>query len=244
MDIKARALDVLNRIPEIRARLRPETCLTLFTIAETREAHEALLEEVGLVHDSRRHFVHKVDEELPSVIWTPLRMPLGNQSRGILGRTALLTLIDKNVELGLDDGEEIRMALLGLERSSTTVARILGLGARYLRVTIELPRKAGQTLLIGADCEIAEPTVQVRVVVCAANRYGDLIICSTRHHDEVMNAQILAAGCEGKGEQGFIDQWGKFMNSVEALEVAVEAGQINVRRPKHAGAWLCSEDLY
>lgn len=49
----------------------------------------------------------------------------------------------------------------------------------------------------------------------------------------------------GDYEQGFIDQWGKFMNREEALAVATAAGQINVRRPKtFPETELFSEDLY
>jgi len=44
--------------------------------------------------------------------------------------------------------------------------------------------------------------------------------------------------------QGFVDQHGVFMDRKEALDVATAAGQINTRRPKNPGDWLCSEDLY
>lgn len=100
---------------------------------------------------------------------------------------------------------------------------------------------------------IEQPKVPVRVVVCAACRYGDLIVCSARHHDPVMNRQIMALkeadeiDIQNRGdyEQGFIDQWGKFMNREEALAVATAAGQINVRRPKtFPETELFSEDLY
>lgn len=90
-----------------------------------------------------------------------------------------------------------------------------------------------------------------RFIVCAANRYGDLIITGARHHDPIMNAQIKAlraAGAipkSGRGEQGFIDQRGVFLNRWEALAVAVRAGQVNVRRKKSPPEdRLFSEDLY
>lgn len=98
-----------------------------------------------------------------------------------------------------------------------------------------------------------QPRVPVRVVVCAACRYGELIVCSARHHDPVMNAQIrvlmeadeIGTHKRGDYEQGFIDQWGKFMTREEALAVATAAGQINVRRPKtFPETELFSEDLY
>ena len=86
----------------------------------------------------------------------------------------------------------------------------------------------------------------VRVVVCAANKYGEYIVLGARHHDTLMNQQIELSyidtddGCI----QGFIDQWGIFMDRFESLAVATAAGQINTRRPKNPGDWLCSEDLY
>lgn len=89
-----------------------------------------------------------------------------------------------------------------------------------------------------------------RFVVCAANRYGTVIIASARHHDPLMNAQIKAFRAAGlipekKGEQGFIDQWGVFMDRFEALGVAIRAGQLNVRRKKSPPEdRLFSEDLY
>lgn len=99
-----------------------------------------------------------------------------------------------------------------------------------------------------------QPEVPVRVVVCAANYYEmpngqePLIICGPRHLDSTMHRVIS----EIKGirsaviqVQGFVDQWGVFMNRTEALEVATAAGQIDVRRPKGAPTYkLFSEDLY
>lgn len=102
-----------------------------------------------------------------------------------------------------------------------------------------------------------EPKVPVRVVVCAANKYqtaeGEpFLVLGPRHGDTVMVQSILAlrdAGvitrtdCSGLN-QGFVDQWGTYMDRIEALAVATAANQVNTRRPKHAGDWLCSEDLY
>lgn len=99
-----------------------------------------------------------------------------------------------------------------------------------------------------------QPEVPVRVVVCAANYYEmpngqePLIICSPRHFDNTMHRVIL----EVKGIrsakppiQGFVDQWGVFMNRADALDVATAAGQIDVRRPKTPPSYkLFSEDLY
>lgn len=78
----------------------------------------------------------------------------------------------------------------------------------------------------------------VRVVVCAANRIVDgkphagLIIPANRHHSPTMNALYTALGIKGGfDDQGFIDQWGQFMDRKEALKVAMSSGQpFNVER--------------
>ena len=68
-----------------------------------------------------------------------------------------------------------------------------------------------------------------RIVVCAACKYGDIIICGARHHDRVMNTVIKAIGPSiGQpvaGYQGFIDQFGVFLSREEAIEVVKESGQ-------------------
>ena len=88
-------------------------------------------------------------------------------------------------------------------------------------------------------------------IVCAANKYLDIIVCGARHFDMVMHSQIksmrekelpINSGC---WKQGFIDQFGNFHDRVAALAIAIEAGQVNVRRPKgHPEYKLFSEDLY
>ena len=69
----------------------------------------------------------------------------------------------------------------------------------------------------------------------------------TKRMHEQIRAYILA-GYQfnpANWEQGFIDQYGVFMTREEALKVATEAGQINVRRWKTSPAHLLfSEDLY
>lgn len=97
--------------------------------------------------------------------------------------------------------------------------------------------------------------IEGRFVVCAACRYGDMIICGARHFDSVMHGVIKQLREDrlfefekaGRAEQGFIDQYGVFMTREEAFLVAQEAGQLNVRRSKtpHPGSTeLFSEDLY
>lgn len=88
-------------------------------------------------------------------------------------------------------------------------------------------------------------------VVCAANRYGDLIVCGARHHDKIMNKQIAILKALGremkptKGYQGFIDQYGVFMSREEALIIAKESGQpFDQERNSGNGKVLYSEGIY
>lgn len=88
-----------------------------------------------------------------------------------------------------------------------------------------------------------------RIVVCAATKYGDVVIPSARHHDPLMHktAGLMAVSRSTHGipEQGFIDQYGVFMDRIEALAVAVHMGQVNRYRPKSFPLnALFSEDLY
>ncbi|MFY9326479.1 MAG: hypothetical protein WAO76_00425 [Georgfuchsia sp.] len=85
-----------------------------------------------------------------------------------------------------------------------------------------------------------------RRVVCAAVRVNAHIICSARHYDSLMHAQmnlIDEAYSGANVEQGFIDQHGEFMTREEAHKVATEAGQI-IRRCGGDVGRLFSENLY
>ena len=72
------------------------------------------------------------------------------------------------------------------------------------------------------------------VVVCAACKYEDLILCGARHWDKVMNIQYKNLNNPAKSmffEQGFINQFGEFLTREEAMIVALEAGQtVDVER--------------
>lgn len=89
-----------------------------------------------------------------------------------------------------------------------------------------------------------------RVIVAAACKYGDVIITGARHYDKVMHTQLRAFSEEhevhlmNRGEvvQGFIDNQGTFLDRVEALVVAREAGQVRFKHPPEYE--LFSEDLY
>jgi hypothetical protein len=87
-----------------------------------------------------------------------------------------------------------------------------------------------------------------RFVVCAANKYGDLIFIGVRHFCPVMcfNMQHydIPALRKVRGEvQGFIDQYGVFMDRTEAAKVAAAAGQLD-RYGDVKPELLFSEDLY
>ncbi|QIO02486.1 C-N hydrolase superfamily protein [Salmonella phage allotria] len=99
--------------------------------------------------------------------------------------------------------------------------------------------------------DIPDPTKFDRRVVAAANRYGDVIVVSARHHDKLMNAQLKRLKEVGvietthTREQGFIDNYGQWMSREEAAIVAREAGQTNQVRLKNTPfKELFSENLY
>lgn len=87
-----------------------------------------------------------------------------------------------------------------------------------------------------------------RSVVCAANKYGDLVFIGVRHFCPVMcfnmrTHDIPALRKEHGEVQGFIDQFGMFMDRKEAAIVARESGQL-ARYGDIFPEVLFSEDLY
>lgn len=101
-----------------------------------------------------------------------------------------------------------------------------------------------------------------RRVVCAACQWTlheyysePIIILGARHFDKLMHEAVASFNSDtptwrtlvgGKEVQGFIDQWGVFMDRQEAWKVAEAAGQILYRcggDRAHGGA-LYSENLY
>jgi len=70
-----------------------------------------------------------------------------------------------------------------------------------------------------------------QVVVCAACKKGNVIIAGARHFDKVMVSQIkaingtLKPGDGANWEEGFIDQFGDFLDREESMKVAIAAGQ-------------------
>jgi len=88
-------------------------------------------------------------------------------------------------------------------------------------------------------------SVTPRVIVCAALSKEGRIIAGARHFDKVMRQQINAS--EGvafwrSAKQGFIDQFGDFIDRKDGWEIATERGQI-FREVSSSGT-LYSENLY
>lgn len=76
-------------------------------------------------------------------------------------------------------------------------------------------------------------------------RSDGMIIAGPRHYDGFMRKQIEANGGRDEWlgcEQGFIDQYGEFLNRQEAWNIAVERGQIF--RNVSVDGTLYSENLY
>lgn len=92
-------------------------------------------------------------------------------------------------------------------------------------------------------------SITPRRVVCAAIRAsdGDVLI-GIRHYSRDMHDQIEARVDGAKfhhrldGDQGFVDQFGVFMDRYEAYKVADEAGQII--RPEACGDGIDGKKLY
>lgn len=90
---------------------------------------------------------------------------------------------------------------------------------------------------------------EIQRVVCAAARITDSqVIASPRHHDNFFRAIIkLLPELERKkwlrAEQGFIDQFGNFLNRHEAWVIAIRQNQV-IRDLNIGTGKLYSEHLY
>ena len=81
-------------------------------------------------------------------------------------------------------------------------------------------------------------------IVCAACENKGAIITGARHWDKIMRDNPLAE-IEGVWKQGFIDQWGRFYNRIDAMEAVIDSGQpFNQKRNGVEGLGLFSEGLY
>lgn len=88
----------------------------------------------------------------------------------------------------------------------------------------------------------------MRKVICAAIRFEEAIVCGARHYDKIMHMQLRSKEVRRplgrKIDQGFIDQFGVFMDRVKALAVATASGQLVGRVKTFPENELFSEDLY
>lgn len=86
------------------------------------------------------------------------------------------------------------------------------------------------------------------IVVCAAIRFGELIIAGARHYDSVMRLQVAhidpSKTKRSEAEQGFINQFGEFLTREEAMLVVKESGQPFDAKRNGSGSELFSEGLY
>ena len=90
-----------------------------------------------------------------------------------------------------------------------------------------------------------------QVVVCAAIRFGDIILCGARHHDKIMRKQVDAMGglkylrtLTEREEQGFIDQFGDYLSREEAMKIVKKNGQPFDIERNNGDIYLFSEGLY
>lgn len=91
-----------------------------------------------------------------------------------------------------------------------------------------------------------------RCVAGVANRYGGIIVMGTRHYSNLMQMALDALGGpevliawagEENYEQGFVDQYGTFLDRKEAWLLAESTGQIRYRDKLPDGT-LYSEHLW
>lgn len=91
--------------------------------------------------------------------------------------------------------------------------------------------------------------VQLKIV-CAANRYGELIVLGTRHGApsmyyllDLVGDDAITAYCQDDREQGFIDQYGVFRSRKEAMEICKKNGT-ELSDRGGSNTLLFSEHLY
>ena len=137
------------------------------------------------------------------------------------------------------------------------VPSMVGLQTLYAPVRSDARRKDRELrrTLYTMDQFYGETTGQhmVRFVVCAANKFDDLIVVGYRHYCPIMNQLIDALPSSYQAtqnkckreNQGFIDNTGQFLTREEAYHLAISVGQITeeskVAPTKNK---LFSEDLY
>ena len=87
-----------------------------------------------------------------------------------------------------------------------------------------------------------------QIIVGAAVKLNDTMICGARHFDKVMNAQIARLPLKLKwslAEQGFINQFGEFIARDKAMDIVKKNGQpFDIERNGGSDKELYSEGLY
>ena len=83
-----------------------------------------------------------------------------------------------------------------------------------------------------------------RQVVCAANKWDDVVVLGIRHFCPMMSGICNKLGINQRSphEQGFVDQWGNFMSREEAALIIRTHGRF--LRDDEFGDKLYSENLY
>lgn len=116
----------------------------------------------------------------------------------------------------------------------------------------ELDRKVAVKKDYWEDSGIKKP---LQVVVCAACKYGSLILCGARHWDGVMRKQLEVINKRGESgdfkhlkgmhfTEGFIDQFGGFLTRKEAWDLTGETRQLVNLSRNGSDVELYSEGLY
>jgi hypothetical protein len=86
-------------------------------------------------------------------------------------------------------------------------------------------------------------------IVCAALKdvNSPVIVCGARHYDIVMHKALEAmdrVGDNANWDQGFLTNYGRFVDRYEAFEIAKEMDQIIKKSGNPNDIRLYSEDLY
>lgn len=82
------------------------------------------------------------------------------------------------------------------------------------------------------------------IIVCSAIIHNRVIFQGRRHHDAIKLA-VDSIGDPPAGDvQGFWSNWNRFLSRKEALEMAIESGQVDPEKLCNAAIGLFSEDLY
>jgi hypothetical protein len=89
------------------------------------------------------------------------------------------------------------------------------------RLELFKPHPVDRTVVFTPD------SLEKRQVVTAANNYNGVIVLGVRHFCPLMRYTLHRFGIKGSSphEQGFVDQWGNFMDRKEALVVLKTNGK-------------------